>query len=261
MTTIAPTCKPYVNASRALRRLRDGRIRYRAARGQQDLSGGKVAEACAAGQHAFARVTCRKLWKSHTAVAPSNRMAFYRPVQSNKTRAIAGHFQWVHSIEREKIACGSMRRGRQTAAARRLHPDQRQRRGQQERYRAGRGTRSGPRHRRPAPAQAARPDGDPEPTPDTGCSAGVLHCCAGSRTSWSRPAFRSTRCRWACRRPRSRDRRRRDHGAGRHGDFRPTAEKLNRRGAKTLRNQKTTIYTFLLDMLTLRLCVSAVKEL
>jgi pyridoxal phosphate enzyme (YggS family) len=29
---------------------------------------------------------------------------FIGPVQSNKTRAIAGHFQWVHSIERERIA-------------------------------------------------------------------------------------------------------------------------------------------------------------
>ena len=29
---------------------------------------------------------------------------FIGPVQSNKTRSIAGHFAWVHSIEREKIA-------------------------------------------------------------------------------------------------------------------------------------------------------------
>lgn len=29
---------------------------------------------------------------------------FIGPVQSNKTRAIAEHFDWVHSIEREKIA-------------------------------------------------------------------------------------------------------------------------------------------------------------
>ncbi len=29
---------------------------------------------------------------------------FIGPIQSNKTRAIAEHFQWVHSIEREKIA-------------------------------------------------------------------------------------------------------------------------------------------------------------
>jgi pyridoxal phosphate enzyme (YggS family) len=29
---------------------------------------------------------------------------FIGPIQSNKTRAIAEHFQWVHSVEREKIA-------------------------------------------------------------------------------------------------------------------------------------------------------------
>lgn len=29
---------------------------------------------------------------------------FIGPIQSNKTRAIAEHFQWVHSIERERIA-------------------------------------------------------------------------------------------------------------------------------------------------------------
>ena len=29
---------------------------------------------------------------------------FIGPIQSNKTRAIAGHFQWVHSIDRIKIA-------------------------------------------------------------------------------------------------------------------------------------------------------------
>lgn len=29
---------------------------------------------------------------------------FIGPVQSNKTAAIAAHFQWVHSVEREKIA-------------------------------------------------------------------------------------------------------------------------------------------------------------
>ena len=29
---------------------------------------------------------------------------FIGPIQSNKTRAIAQHFQWVHSIDREKVA-------------------------------------------------------------------------------------------------------------------------------------------------------------
>lgn len=29
---------------------------------------------------------------------------FIGPIQSNKTRSIAGHFDWVHSVDREKIA-------------------------------------------------------------------------------------------------------------------------------------------------------------
>src|SRR5262245_41667803 len=29
---------------------------------------------------------------------------FIGPIQSNKTRAIAERFQWVHSVEREKVA-------------------------------------------------------------------------------------------------------------------------------------------------------------
>lgn len=32
------------------------------------------------------------------------RWHFIGPIQSNKTRAIAGHFDWVHSVDREKIA-------------------------------------------------------------------------------------------------------------------------------------------------------------
>ena len=35
---------------------------------------------------------------------PALEWHFIGPIQSNKTRAIAEHFQWVHSVEREKIA-------------------------------------------------------------------------------------------------------------------------------------------------------------
>ena len=31
-------------------------------------------------------------------------MAFHRPIQSNKTRDIAAHFDWVHSVDRLKVA-------------------------------------------------------------------------------------------------------------------------------------------------------------
>jgi len=38
------------------------------------------------------------------ATTPSVEWHFIGPIQSNKTRTIATHFQWVHSVEREKVA-------------------------------------------------------------------------------------------------------------------------------------------------------------
>ena len=66
---------------------------------------GKVAEACAAGQHAFGESYLQEAVEKVTRLSHLQiEWHFIGPVQSNKTRAIAGHFQWVHSIEREKIA-------------------------------------------------------------------------------------------------------------------------------------------------------------
>ena len=57
---------------------------------------------------------------------------FIGAVQSNKTRPIAARFDWVHSIEREKIATRlSAQRPRRPGAARSMHRGQRQRRGEQ----------------------------------------------------------------------------------------------------------------------------------
>ena len=101
----------------------------------------KIAEACAAGQRAFGESYLQEAVEKVTRLShlpleyrvahapqeddrarsdaprPSAGVAspegpllrplewhFIGPVQSNKTRAIAEHFQWVHSIEREKIA-------------------------------------------------------------------------------------------------------------------------------------------------------------
>lgn len=46
---------------------------------------------------------CRDEWSGS---APGRALSwhFIGPVQSNKTRSIAAHFDWVHSVEREKIA-------------------------------------------------------------------------------------------------------------------------------------------------------------
>lgn len=65
----------------------------------------KIAEAHACGQNAFGESYVQE------AVAKITRLAhlplewhFIGPIQSNKTRDIAEYFQWVHSVEREKIA-------------------------------------------------------------------------------------------------------------------------------------------------------------
>jgi pyridoxal phosphate enzyme (YggS family) len=64
-----------------------------------------IAEAHACGQNAFGENYAQE------ATAKITRLAhlplewhFIGPIQSNKTRVIAEHFQWVHCLEREKIA-------------------------------------------------------------------------------------------------------------------------------------------------------------
>lgn len=49
---------------------------------------------------------CNDEWSMRPtgAVPPGLEWHFIGPIQSNKTRAIAEHFDWVHSIDREKIA-------------------------------------------------------------------------------------------------------------------------------------------------------------
>jgi pyridoxal phosphate enzyme (YggS family) len=65
----------------------------------------KIAEAYAAGQRAFGESYLQEAVEKVTRLShlPIT-WHFIGPIQSNKTRAIAEHFQWVHSIEREKIA-------------------------------------------------------------------------------------------------------------------------------------------------------------
>ena len=64
-----------------------------------------VEEAHRAGQIAFGESYAQEAVKKITALAGLNlEWHFIGPVQSNKARPIAEHFQWVHSIEREKVA-------------------------------------------------------------------------------------------------------------------------------------------------------------
>ena len=65
----------------------------------------RVAEAHACGQRAFGENQVQegveKIGRlTHLAIE----WHFIGPIQSNKTRPISEHFQWVHSVEREKVA-------------------------------------------------------------------------------------------------------------------------------------------------------------
>jgi pyridoxal phosphate enzyme (YggS family) len=70
----------------------------------------RVLEAYAAGQRAFGESYAQEGVEKITALGSMLdeprpvQWHFIGPIQSNKTRAIAGAFQWVHSVERERIA-------------------------------------------------------------------------------------------------------------------------------------------------------------
>jgi pyridoxal phosphate enzyme (YggS family) len=67
----------------------------------------RIASAHAAGQQAFGENTAQEAVEKITKLAslhPAPDWHFIGPIQSNKTGPIAGHFQWVHSVERGRIA-------------------------------------------------------------------------------------------------------------------------------------------------------------
>ncbi len=65
----------------------------------------KVREAYAAGQRQFGENYVQEaLSKISVLPLPGLCWHFIGPIQSNKTREIAEHFQWVHSVDRLKIA-------------------------------------------------------------------------------------------------------------------------------------------------------------
>lgn len=64
-----------------------------------------IEEAHAAGQRAFGENYVQDAVKKMTLLRHLPlEWHFIGPIQSNKTAAIAGHFQWVHSIDRARIA-------------------------------------------------------------------------------------------------------------------------------------------------------------
>ena len=63
----------------------------------------KIAEAQAAGQRAFGENYVQEALEKMTA-APDLEWHLIGPLQSNKTRVVAERFQWVQTVDREKIA-------------------------------------------------------------------------------------------------------------------------------------------------------------
>ncbi|MCX7660580.1 YggS family pyridoxal phosphate-dependent enzyme [Caldimonas sp.] len=66
-----------------------------------------VREALAAGQHRFGENYVQEALQKMTALADVRSQIEWHligPLQSNKTKAVAEHFDWVHSVDRLKIA-------------------------------------------------------------------------------------------------------------------------------------------------------------
>jgi pyridoxal phosphate enzyme (YggS family) len=64
-----------------------------------------IRQACIAGQHAFGENYLQEALEKMAQLSDLPlEWHFIGPIQSNKTRPIAEHFHWVHSIERLKIA-------------------------------------------------------------------------------------------------------------------------------------------------------------
>lgn len=72
-----------------------------------------VLDAIASGQQAFGenyvqegveKIRAVRAWEAEAGGAATSRWHCIGPLQSNKTRLVAGHFDWVHSVDRVKIA-------------------------------------------------------------------------------------------------------------------------------------------------------------
>lgn len=63
----------------------------------------RIEEACAAGQSAFGENFVQDALKKIDAL-PQLEWHLIGALQANKTRLVAEHFQWVHTLDREKIA-------------------------------------------------------------------------------------------------------------------------------------------------------------
>jgi pyridoxal phosphate enzyme (YggS family) len=123
-----------------------------------------VLEAVAAGQRAFGENYLQegvdKIKAVQEAGAPRLEWHFIGPIQSNKTRPIAEHFDWVHTVDREKSpsACRQRPAGhaRCESVCRSISAG-----GQQKRRDPARTFSAGPQGCRATQSDLAWPDGDP----------------------------------------------------------------------------------------------------
>ena len=175
------------------------------------------------GKPPSARVTCRKPWrKSQRLPILPLEWHFIGPLQSNKTRLVAEHFAWVHSVDRAKIADRlSAARPAVTAATASLPGSQCQRRSQQRRRCTARTGSAGSACAHLAAPATARTDGDSRR--DGRCRFATTAIPAGARIA-GRPEPQEFPARHPVHghveRSGSGHCRRRDHGQGGVGDIR-----------------------------------------
>ena len=201
------------------------RERSHAARRVQDLRPRSGARgACRRARRPSARTTSRKRWRRWPCW-PDLPLQWHciGPIQSNKTRLVAAHFDWAHTVDRLKIAQRlSEQRPEGMAAAAGVHPGQYRRRRQQ----GGRGARrsAGPGARSGAAAAACTLRGlmtIPEPAEDFAAQKAVhlraralFDELARGRAGAGHPVHGHDR------RSRGGHRGGQHHGAGGDGDFR-----------------------------------------
>ena len=100
------------NLERLRRRIEEAEERHRRAPGSVQLLAvsktrppADILAASACGQHRFGENYLQEALEKISALQEHRlQWHFIGPIQSNKTRAIAAHFSWVHSVDRLKIA-------------------------------------------------------------------------------------------------------------------------------------------------------------
>ncbi|MDR0779579.1 MAG: YggS family pyridoxal phosphate-dependent enzyme [Pseudomonadales bacterium] len=96
--------RPRIAAAEAAAQRSLGTVQLLAVSKMQDTC--KLREAIAAGQHAFAENYLQEALDKMDTLQDAGTLTwhFIGPIQSNKTRALAERFDWIHSLDRSKIA-------------------------------------------------------------------------------------------------------------------------------------------------------------